>query len=679
MSDRIRNHHFVLFACCIGLVFSAGILLYLFRVTHAADMQVTITDGQLEQESVVTKDGAVTSFSLYSSEDAGIYDSSSENAGAAYDFLQKKVTVEYSDNVQGVATDSTAAQSTVSILPGSFANRVKPVRTVADGDNPFATAEQNARLAPVKHYYFTQKINEVPVYGTHIAVHVRGTKVYATSGSIVNSDTVEAKKISVDEALQRAKEYALGLTNTPTVLRNEAILVNLAVAGIDEDTNTYPAQRVIVSDGSTPSTVTHAYFVSQTDGRLLYDQELVSDVLNRAVCDAQELEDTGSCTLRTETSTPSTVAQVESIFSIFGSIYQYYADAFGRDSYNDMGGRIDVYARIPNSVTNSLGGTFCPNAAWNGGQNNFMICGGFEVSDVLAHEYTHAVVQYSAQLDYGDESGAIDEGLADVFSTVVDDDWLLGEDLPYGYLRDLSDPAKNKTLAKTSTGAITTTSRANPKKLFDPTYYCGTEDKGGVHRNISIVSYSYYLMAQGTTEGDCVIKPIGKTEALAIWYRAMTVYLHQTSNYLTVYQGVLQSCRDLHGEGSDVCRQVGNALRIVELDQQQELAQQAPLCSGQTEKPPVCEQEVVPTHTPQPTFPPACDKAGGDIDCSGAVALKDYTIWRDEFVAGCSADAMESCMNDEDGDDRAIDADLSGDDAVTFTDYEIWRRGYVGE
>ncbi len=679
MSDRTRHHLIVVFACCIGLVLSAGILVYVLRVTRAADSQVTITDGQLEQESVVTKDSAITSFSLYSSDEEGIYDSSLENAGAAYEFLQKKVTVEYSDNVQGVAADSVPAQSTVSILPGSFANRVKPVRTVTDADNPFATPDQNARLAPVKHYYFTQKINEVPVYGTHVAVHVRANKVYAASGAIVNSDAVEAKKITIDEALQRAKEFALELTNTPTVLRSEAVLVNLAVAGIGDDTHTYPAQRVIITDGSTPSPVAHAYFISLTDGRLLYNQELVSDALNRAVCDAQELEDTGSCTLRTETSAPSTVVQVESIFTIFGSIYQYYADAFGRDSYNDAGGRIDVYARIPNSVTNSLGGAFCPNAAWNGGQNNFMICSGFEVNDVLAHEYSHALVQYTAQLDYGDESGAIDEGLADVFSTIVDDDWLLGEDLPFGYLRDLSDPAKNKTLTKTSSGTIVTIDRANPKKLFDPAYYCGTEDKGGVHRNISIVSYAYYLMAQGTTEGDCPIVPIGKTEALAIWYRALTVYLHQTSNYLTVYQGVLQSCRDLHGEGSDICRRVGNALRLVELDQQQELTQQAPLCSGQTEKPPVCEQAVEPTNTPQPTFPPACNKAGGDIDCSGAVALKDYTIWRDEFVAGCSADTMESCMNDEDGDGREIDADLNGDDTVTFTDYEIWRRGYIGE
>ena len=206
---------------------------------------VTITDSQLEQESVVTKNDAITSFSLYAADDEGIYDSSSENAAAAYDFLQKTVAVEYTDNVKGVAADASTQDSTVAVLPGSFAKRVTPVRTVADTDNPFVTPDQSARLAGLKHYYFTQKIKEVPVYGTHVAVHVRGSAVYAASGAIVNSDAVEPKHITVDEALQRAKEHARSVTDTPTVLRNTSVLVNLAVAGIAQDPRTYPAQRIV--------------------------------------------------------------------------------------------------------------------------------------------------------------------------------------------------------------------------------------------------------------------------------------------------------------------------------------------------------------------------------------------------------------------------------------------------
>lgn len=39
--------------------------------------------------------------------------------------------------------------------------------------------------------------------------------------------------------------------------------------------------------------------------------------------------------------------------------------------------------------------------------------------DVMAHEYTHGVVQYTSPLNYTFQSGSLNESLADVFATMV--------------------------------------------------------------------------------------------------------------------------------------------------------------------------------------------------------------------------------------------------------------------
>src|SRR5260221_7127440 len=57
--------------------------------------------------------------------------------------------------------------------------------------------------------------------------------------------------------------------------------------------------------------------------------------------------------------------------------------------------------------------------------------------DVTGHELTHGVTQYSANLTYQDQSGALNESISDVFGSLVKQrslnqsvekaDWLIGE------------------------------------------------------------------------------------------------------------------------------------------------------------------------------------------------------------------------------------------------------------
>ena len=94
----------------------------------------------------------------------------------------------------------------------------------------------------------------------------------------------------------------------------------------------------------------------------------------------------------------------------------------------------------------------CPfaNAFWNGTQ---MVYGeGFAAADdVDAHELTHAVTEYSANLYYYMQSGALNESFSDIFGETVDLTngggtdtpavrWLMGEDVPFGAIRNMMNP-----------------------------------------------------------------------------------------------------------------------------------------------------------------------------------------------------------------------------------------------
>ena len=64
---------------------------------------------------------------------------------------------------------------------------------------------------------------------------------------------------------------------------------------------------------------------------------------------------------------------------------------------------------------------------------------------MAGHEYTHGVDNYTAELVYQDESGALDESFADIFGFMVEQfteggvsDWLMGEDAIV--IRSFEDP-----------------------------------------------------------------------------------------------------------------------------------------------------------------------------------------------------------------------------------------------
>lgn len=215
-------------------------------------------------------------------------------------------------------------------------------------------------------------------------------------------------------------------------------------------------------------------------------------------------------------------------------VYNYYLEKHNRDSYDDAGGNIDSVVHYDKDYNN---------AAWTG---QYMIYGDGDgqtfkplsgANDIIAHELTHAVTERTSNLEYKDQSGALNESFSDVFGYFVDpDDWLMGEDVytpgtEGDGLRSLKDPEQ-----------------FNQPAHMDQ-YQYGSEDNGGVHTNSGIPNKAAYL----------TINEIGKDKAEQIYYLALTEYLTQNSEFSDAKTALIEAAANLYGEDSAETKAIDKA------------------------------------------------------------------------------------------------------------------------
>lgn len=170
--------------------------------------------------------------------------------------------------------------------------------------------------------------------------------------------------------------------------------------------------------------------------------------------------------------------------------------------------------------------------------------------DVVAHELTHGVTDYTSNLIYSGESGALNESFSDMMGAAVEfyfqplgtgvgqADWLMGEDIARpGGIRSL----------------------AAPNTFGDPDHYSlkytGTGDNGGVHINSGIVNQMYYLAIMGGTNRVSKQQVTGvgfdsRAQIENVIYRAFTVLMPANANFSIARAATIQAARDLYGTNS---------------------------------------------------------------------------------------------------------------------------------
>lgn len=251
------------------------------------------------------------------------------------------------------------------------------------------------------------------------------------------------------------------------------------------------------------------------------------------------------------------------------STYDYFKNTHNRNSYNNAGAALKSYVHYSSAYEN---------AYWSGSE---MVYGDGASTfapltslDVTAHELGHGICEYSANLVYSRESGAINEGLSDIWGSVVENafaptkqNFLIGEDItkvsPY-YLRSMSNP-KSGLNGQPDTYLGTywkaATSSCTPSQ---------SNDQCGVHYNSGVLNHFFYILTQGKTgtndKGNSYsVTGIGFAKSAKIIYRMETSYLSSNSTYANVLTYAIQSAKDLYGVDSPEAIATQNALYAVGL------------------------------------------------------------------------------------------------------------------
>ena len=234
--------------------------------------------------------------------------------------------------------------------------------------------------------------------------------------------------------------------------------------------------------------------------------------------------------------------------------YDYYLERHNRNSFDGQGASIQAIVRV--------GGEHQNNAFWNGfvlGFGDGLRFAG--ALDVVGHELTHGVIDYSARLVYRDQPGALNEAFADIFGEMIEarttgrPDWLVG--------RALGNPMRNMVNPSSQKFAPGCSYPQRMSDFFESYDSCLSRlvnrDNGGVHINSSIINRAYYLLAAGL-EG-----AIGLRDAERIFYRALSVYLVRNSRFTNARRDCIQAAEDLFGQGSRQVQKTAEAFDAVEI------------------------------------------------------------------------------------------------------------------
>jgi Zn-dependent metalloprotease len=247
--------------------------------------------------------------------------------------------------------------------------------------------------------------------------------------------------------------------------------------------------------------------------------------------------------------------EVNEAYDGSGATYDFFAQLFGRNSIDGKGMRLDSTVHY---------GTRFENAMWNGrqivfGDGDGRIFNRFTASlDVIGHELTHGVTQFSTALGYSGQTGALNEHLSDAFGIMVkqykndrsasESDWLIGAEL-FG-------PAVNakgvRSMAAPGTAYDDPVLGRDPQPSHMRDYVHTVEDNGGVHINSGILNHGFYRAAMAI--GGKTWHVLGK-----IWYVAMTERLKPEADFHDFARATVDIAGELYGNGGRVQRIVGEA------------------------------------------------------------------------------------------------------------------------
>ncbi|TJZ55754.1 M4 family metallopeptidase [Streptomyces piniterrae] len=255
------------------------------------------------------------------------------------------------------------------------------------------------------------------------------------------------------------------------------------------------------------------------EGRTPGEPGEAADKPRRTIYDAEHREDLPGKKVHAEGDEPSADASVNRAHAGLGATFELFLKIYGRRSIDGAG--------LPLDATVHYGEKY-DNAFWDGermvfGDGDGQLFNDFTIAtDVIGHELTHGVTQYTANLDYLGQSGALNESISDVFGSLIkqyslgqsaeEADWLIGKDL---LGPDIDSGQALRSMKAPGTAYDDDVLGKDPQPATMKDFVTTEDDNGGVHINSGIPNHAFYLAA--TALGGNAWERAGQ-----VWYDVLT-------------------------------------------------------------------------------------------------------------------------------------------------------------
>ncbi|BDZ53503.1 metalloprotease [Agromyces marinus] len=239
---------------------------------------------------------------------------------------------------------------------------------------------------------------------------------------------------------------------------------------------------------------------------------------DRRISDAEGYEKLPGRLVRSEGERATGDESVDDAYDGLGDTHRLLVRVFGRDGIDGRGGTLEATVHF---------GHRYDNAFWDGermvfGDGDGEIFSGFTQSlSVIGHELAHGVVEQTARLRYQDQSGALNEHVADVIGALVEQyslgqdadaaTWLIGS----GVFTEHIEGRALRSMLEPGTAYDDDLLGRDPQPAHLSDFVVTEADHGGVHLNSGIPNRAFALAA--IEVGGFVWEHVGR-----VWYDTLT-------------------------------------------------------------------------------------------------------------------------------------------------------------
>ena len=481
------------------------------------------------------------------------------------------------------------------------------------------TASQTDTLSLIEHRRYQQRASGLPVWGGEVVVHMRNGKAescdgqyfltppaLATAPSLTRAQALQAFEggvkttgLEIDAERSALVIYPLSETEFRLVHKlwvrdpdkpmfNETALVDAADGTVYLHFSNIQTVNPTIGiglgqRGDTMKFPTNLY----SSAYYLWDPASARPFNQRTFDGKHQYGASISISNTSNNSWPSD--NIVNVHTYIGYTYDFFYLTFGLKGPNNANMNLTSFAHIYSTSQGLYDNAFWNEDASMYGQGMYFLDpyrGNKDYGaalDVVAHELSHAVTTYHANLTYWGESGALNESFSDVIGTATEwmfqpagtgynmADWINAEDagptFSYDKCRRQDNPNLNSQLK--NAGYSSAYWYPDPAHIAQkvPSLYSGSTpiDNDNVHINCTIFPHVFYLLAQGGANpysGRTVAK-IGLTAATKIFYDAFANRMVSSTNFLGAAQALLNAAYALYGASSNEYAQTKEAIRAI--------------------------------------------------------------------------------------------------------------------